>query len=1119
MKISLLSMIAATLLAAGCSGGGSGGSTPDPTPAQVPESVSGVVADGYLVGAKVFSDRNGNKKWDDGEPFTKTIDGGTYKLEGENLDKYPLVVEVTATVIDEDTGEAVGKPYVLSAPIGKPEFISPITTLVQARVEKDGLTIDDAEAAIQNQLGTSADLFSDYIETGGTPSEDQKNLRKVAQVVANAFGEFQAQIETKVNETDGVDLDEDYGAIIAIVVQEVEAKLTQIVAAVKELEDEAVIPAATIDSIVGTIDDDLADIDIEQEVEQTTAPKVSALGVLDGEGVHYLDLDSYWDGATIISYVTYGIVTGNATDGLTEVEYKHNAEGVWYEDNESDEEIVLGPSGWVTDRLSGATLREESDGSVTITSPNSGTSTRLSITEIDLVDKTMGSVVGDEASAFLKNPEAVFPEGAKTYRVREDVLQDEYELDYPIDGLTSLDNIADPNRQFACGPDLYFVIISGGLVNFHNAQTDTLRSETGTWEEKTVSGQRIVEVSIPEALNDIADYDENEAPIFAEYKGSVWHGEYDAPCVEFENNFNKTAIDVIKGNIDFAKLSGESGHATDTSIVGSWVFSEGPGMRNVLTFIDDTRYIIIHEHDDAPGDPEGQTAGSVEYGNYTWDTATGDFSVTLIDESDGWGGLYDKGSSVTSAAVLNNTLTLHVAEGDGGVDVNFTRVPAPADSLEGAYILAAANDADDIHVLTFLSESEYVIAHTKNDAFYQGESAQALSGEFGTYTYIGLSFEVQSATVDSDGEGGLYNATAPEDQANESMFITASGSLVFSADTDEAPVYFRRVSSPVSPSYMQSDLTGTWYSTGVTTPNQLGSIATNSFIDEDTVIIASDGTLEGSSEAISFTFLDADKGTLTDSQANDHLGWFMNAGKDVMTLVFNNSVQNEQGTITWVKATGTYTQSDLTGTWYSVGAGTPNIEGANAEGKTGTYWASSGALTIAGDGAYDWTIDGETGTTAISGDGKVTLTTSEGEPSTLYMNAGKDVMTLVFEDDTEQGSFLFVKKATEAYTQTDLAGVWHSTSTITPNTNGSVEANAWAEAGTVIIDAHGKYIWTTNDDGDSGTLTLSAEGEITEAGETDVLGWYLSAGKDVMTLVFDNTTDHEQGIITFVKQK
>jgi hypothetical protein len=203
-------------------------------------------------------------------------------------------------------------------------------------------------------------------------------------------------------------------------------------------------------------------------------------------------------------------------------------------------------------------------------------------------------------------------------------------------------------------------------------------------------------------------------------------------------------------------------------IIGSWLYSEGPSSRNVLTFIDNSRYIMIHEHDDAGGAPGSQTAGSVEFGNYTWNGTTYEFSVSLIGESDGWGGLYDGGSTVSSAQVTGDSLTLSGPDGDSFV---LTRVIEDSNPLVGAWLLGNQNN---INVLTFLSGSEYVMAHTGNTEAYGTDLPQALSGEFGTYTLINDTFSTY-ASVDTDGDGGLYDI----DGTNEDNLILQSPDELF----------------------------------------------------------------------------------------------------------------------------------------------------------------------------------------------------------------------------------------------------------------------------------------------------------------------------------------------------
>ncbi|MBT9496173.1 MAG: metallo-mystery pair system four-Cys motif protein [Zoogloea sp.] len=161
-----LGSLAAALLAA-CGGGGGGSEAPKTT-------LSGTVADGYLKGATVCLDVNGNSICDSGEPSGITTDGGKYTLTGitaSDETKYPVLVSVPATAIDSDnpTG-TVGKSYFLSSPAGKGSFVSPLTTLIQQKVVA-GASIDTAESTVKTLLSitdTTVSLFSDYVAAQGT---------------------------------------------------------------------------------------------------------------------------------------------------------------------------------------------------------------------------------------------------------------------------------------------------------------------------------------------------------------------------------------------------------------------------------------------------------------------------------------------------------------------------------------------------------------------------------------------------------------------------------------------------------------------------------------------------------------------------------------------------------------------------------------------------------------------------------------------------------------------------------------------------------------------------------------------------------------------------------------
>ena len=254
----------------------------------------------------------------------------------------------------------------------------------------------------------------------------------------------------------------------------------------------------------------------------------------------------------------------------------------------------------------------------------------------------------------------------------------------------------------------------------------------------------------------------------------------DITSAEFDSNV-VTELAVIDGGLSLVNEAQADAHFNDTlksQIVGSWMFSEGDGMRNILTFIDDSHYAIFHEHNDANDDcddPEGcQIAGSGEFGSYTWDVETKEFTSMVISESDGSGGL---GGLTAIASIEDNILKFLIDDEDSSEPaiVLFSTINNDSNALIGSWIVGSGN-VNDINILTFLSDSEYVIFHNANPESYSGE-VQAVSGEFGQYSLTGTDFTVLSTTVDTDGDGGLYNRDNPSGDL-DSLVIEPWGDIV-----------------------------------------------------------------------------------------------------------------------------------------------------------------------------------------------------------------------------------------------------------------------------------------------------------------------------------------------------
>lgn len=187
-------------------------------------------------------------------------------------------------------------------------------------------------------------------------------------------------------------------------------------------------------------------------------------------------------------------------------------------------------------------------------------------------------------------------------------------------------------------------------------------------------------------------------------------------------------------------------------LTGSWVFVEEGGNVNVLTFLNNSEYLIVH----SKADDDQQTAGSGEHGTYLWDSASGELSLTRVDDSDGSGGLAGNNATATWTMQLKEG-SLVLTSADASEEVTFDAVRNDRNSLVGSWYLG---EGEGVHnVLTILDDSNYVIAHNANEGAYDSVPV-AVSSEWGSYTYGNGNFAVSDVTVDLDGRGGLFDDPA-----------------------------------------------------------------------------------------------------------------------------------------------------------------------------------------------------------------------------------------------------------------------------------------------------------------------------------------------------------------------
>lgn len=159
----------ASVLALTACGGGDGPSATNNNPPQQTANLTGKAIDGYLIGAKVCLDLNGNDSCDPGEPSTTTDENGNYGLVADTsaIGKTLLVVIDTNTRDKSRPGYAFPAGFVLSGVVdgATGQHITPITTLVRSQVQS-GKSQAAAEQAVVSLLGSKINIKGDYIANG-----------------------------------------------------------------------------------------------------------------------------------------------------------------------------------------------------------------------------------------------------------------------------------------------------------------------------------------------------------------------------------------------------------------------------------------------------------------------------------------------------------------------------------------------------------------------------------------------------------------------------------------------------------------------------------------------------------------------------------------------------------------------------------------------------------------------------------------------------------------------------------------------------------------------------------------------------------------------------------------
>jgi len=452
-RIKMLTMAAAvSIVLAGCSS--------DSDEATV--KLSGVVADGYLQNATVCLDLNLNKACDADEPQALTNADGEYSFDADEAASaiYPVISVIKAGVTtDADFPSRALEAYVMSAPAGKPEFISPMTTMIQTEIESNpGLTPESAETNVKTNLGYSptstVSLFKDYVaakDSSSTESDADKaeyeRIHKIAQVTARTLEANHTLIQDAADQA-GLDKDALLNELVRLVVKDVIANLDSITAAVDngdglDASGELDTATQTATSNIKVDGENLEDDLIAEQV--ASAAQTINIAALLSDGIHFLKVENN-NNSVVNSEFGIEKITLDAAISADELQF---SEEIWngsawvaQTGSNSDETRncqAITATGLTTYGCDGAeTIKDNGDGTAALESKDSAGNVIEQATirgsKFDLAGQKIRTAAGfDEDGRLWQKTipgNAIFSTGSTGYRWNFTSANDVYRVHY-----------------------------------------------------------------------------------------------------------------------------------------------------------------------------------------------------------------------------------------------------------------------------------------------------------------------------------------------------------------------------------------------------------------------------------------------------------------------------------------------------------------------------------------------------------------------------------------------------------------------------------------------------------------------------------------------------------------
>ncbi|MDH5183420.1 MAG: hypothetical protein OEX12_05965, partial [Gammaproteobacteria bacterium] len=525
---------------AGCGGGGGG----DGGGISTNVTLTGIVSDGYISGATVCLDKNDNKKCDADEPSGTTIAGGEYvlpEMTAADAAAYPIIAEIVVGAIDEDNATTpIAKPYVMATPAGKHQVVSPLTTMVNAELEKNpALGSDGAEAAVKQKLGygstDTVSLYTDYVaekaNTSNADAAEYTRLHNVARIVAQAVANNIAVIETaSTGSTTGSSLDAVLEIVMTQVVQDLSVITTVVDSGVPIDQNLINNTAAAVVVTTTTIAEDIAAIENAAPIAVATTTDMELMYQPRSNGYHLFDFrnggfvvtEYLWDEPT----TTYTSTTPPATFPL----------------------VIHATQGWVTPTVRGSTL---TDGLLSVQmldgANNVLASQDFSVSTRDLSGK---GIIAEGFGGTNVTTTDTFSAGSAFYSLGTNQQTDMYSMysaDIPVYNSSTLDDLLvtaitgssntnlgthyHPGGNYgyellgnvgATQGDVQFYADDGTYTNTYNQ----LYADLGSWDKVVVGGVNVLRIKLPLSLLSSNDTSLFLDRAYAERNGNIYAVDY-----------------------------------------------------------------------------------------------------------------------------------------------------------------------------------------------------------------------------------------------------------------------------------------------------------------------------------------------------------------------------------------------------------------------------------------------------------------------------------------------------------------------------------------------------------------------------------------------------------------